>query len=726
MSLDTILRIGNVLKLGSKDPMQHYRHTKRPQAEGDIIYMSIDVCKVDGKWIFDWNNIKEIPENEREKLYYLSLKTSDQDTSFPKYLYGDIFFSIKQGNYKIDSKSDSFRKSKDDIKIYIDKFIGKHISSKQKKQVVEYCLQKDTSEVDTIIKNIVLKDDMLSFWHSLSSNKDRLHQLLRFAPVVFAHTNNSDIEYQYLTFLLNNNKKQVAKLLTKEWKDLDDNERGKICGGKSENELNKEKKKQLLQEYNKKRLSCISKLEDLKDKEREILLDYVNHSAFIHFNFIGLPKSNWYEQFVYDRIICILNNKISEKDGKNNILMSKSIYPTLCSGEIKNDVQFPSFRKKNSYKSFFFTEDSFNDLLFANEICGCHRMWIKGSNIKIYVFPRSINQYIDAETYENFFFKRETEASLLSLDFLNSFESDTSCYSICFDFVFCEKGQTDKYLLELSGLENSKLHVIKNNINKAESDIKILMIDDLGWADKFLSVENAFLWLLGSCRFKDGKCNFEISKFYESHLLKVLPQIYTDSYYSDNCLLYYLNDKVEAVCRNITECRNIYYKLKYAFMLLCKIQKHNKYIEIMSFQSFELGRILGRLAQPLGRKISSFQKNYVGLLSRRVATKDDCKKFANEINEKLQLHDCLYGRGDEISTFIRGIETMPSYDKDEFTFGFFDGYFKYDSNYTENQFVTRVEKLLSDYKDNEKMPDEFKEYMSEMSELLDKMKTTIK
>ena len=721
MSLDTILRIGNVLKLGSKDPMQHYRHTKLPQAKGDIIYMSIDVHKIDGKWFFDWNSIKEIPENEREKLYYLSLKTSDQDTSFPKYLYGDIFFSGKQGNYRIDNKSDSFSKSEDDIKVYIDKFIEEHISS----QVKEYCLQEDTSKFDTTIKNTVLKNDLLSFWHSFFCDKSQLHQVLKYAPAIADGSNIDNIEYQYIGFLLNNKKKQLIKLLEKEWKDLTIDEKSDLLNGRSEKEMNENDKKRLLQKYNKARVLNISKPENLDEREKDKLLDYVNHSVFLHFNFVGLIKSNWYEQAEFTKIVDVLNEKISRKED-GIIVVSKSIYPTLCSGENKNDIQFPGFVQGNSYKSFFFTENTFDDLLYANEIRRCHRMWIKNSNIDIYVFPYSRTQDIDAETYENFFLKRTAEASLLSFDFLNSFESDISCYSIFFDFVFCEKGQTDKYLLELSGLENSKLHAIKNCLNKAESDIKNLMTDDLGWADKFLNIENAFLSLLGSCRFKDGKCDFEMSKFCESHLLKVLPQIYTDSYYSDDSLLHYLNNQVESICRNITECRNIYNKLKYAFMLLCTIQKHNKYIEIMSSQSFELGKILGRLAQPLGRKISSFQKNYVGLLSRRVATKDDCKKFANEINEKLQLHDCLYGRGDEISTFIRGIETMPSYDKDEFTFGFFDGYFKYDSNYTESQFVTRVEKLLSDYKDNEKMPDEFKEYMSEMSELLDKMKTTIK
>lgn len=723
MSLDTILHIGNVLKLGSKDPMQHYRHTKRPQAEGDIIYMSIDVRKVDGKWILDWNSIREISENQRDQLYYLSCKTSEKDNDGgSKYIYGDIYFS-KQGNYKID-KGDSFDNSKKDIELYVRNLLKKTNISKSKNDVVEYCVS--GKEFEGNINEEILKDDIISFWHLFSCNKNELLRYLKCAPVLFTRNKQFDIEYQYLTFLLNNNKKQVAGLLEKEWKDLEDYERCEMCGGESENELDDEKKKQLLQKYNKKKLSSISKPEDLKDYEKNKLLDYVNHSVFIHFNFVGLPKSNWHEQPEFEKIVDILNNKISEKDGQGNIVVSKYIYPTLCSGDKKNDIQFPNFQKQNSYKSFFFTEDSFNDLLYANEICSCHRMWIKGSNIKIYVFPRSFNQDIDAETYEDFFFKRKSEASLLSFDFLNSFESYTSCCSICFDFVFCEKGQTDKYLLELSGLENSKLHAIKNCINKSESDIKNLMIDDLGWADKFLNVENAFLSLLGFCRFKDGKCDFEMSKFCESHLLKVLPQIYTDSYYSDNSLLHYLNNQVESICRNITECRNTYNKLKYAFMLLCKIQKHNKYIEIMSSQSFELGKILGRLAQPLGRKISSFQKNYVGLLNRRVATKDDCRKFANEINGKLVMHDCLYCRDDEISAFIKGIETILNYNKDEFAFGFFDGYFKYDSNYTESLFVTRVEKLLSDYKDNEKTPNEFKGYMSEMSELLDKMKTTIK
>ena len=93
--------------------------------------------------------------------------------------------------------------------------------------------------------------------------------------------------------------------------------------------------------------------------------------------------------------------------------------------------------------------------------------------------------------------------------------------------------------------------------------------------------------------------------------------------------------------------------------------------------SYKIGLSLGIMARPLRRKINSFDKNYAGLLSRRITTIADVKALANEINQKLILHEVLYPNVRD--AWLALTETVRNfsgtYDKNECAFGFFESYF---------------------------------------------------
>ena len=94
--------------------------------------------------------------------------------------------------------------------------------------------------------------------------------------------------------------------------------------------------------------------------------------------------------------------------------------------------------------------------------------------------------------------------------------------------------------------------------------------------------------------------------------------------------------------------------------------------------SYQIGKLLGQLAQPVGWEIKSFEKNYVGLLSRRIADKEGLIAFSNFINEKLAIHERAYPslkqKFIELTQLLSGMRDA-DYHRDYCAFGFFEGYF---------------------------------------------------
>jgi len=98
--------------------------------------------------------------------------------------------------------------------------------------------------------------------------------------------------------------------------------------------------------------------------------------VFIHFEFN--EQKDWCDyKTEFNLIKEKLNSEITDcykiKDSnsqdRNVIVPSKNIFRTLCSGNDKNDSQFPQFNLDYRYKSFTFkNDDQFLDFLYTDRI----------------------------------------------------------------------------------------------------------------------------------------------------------------------------------------------------------------------------------------------------------------------------------------------------------------------------------------------------------------------
>ena len=327
--------------------------------------------------------------------------------------------------------------------------------------------------------------------------------------------------------------------------------------------------------------------------------------------------------------------------------------------------------------------------MYANSVLNTPRIWLKGTEINIFVFPAKYNgKAIDAEKYESFFFDKKSESSLFDFDFLN-FEDDDEESSIKFDFVFSNTGgNTTIDLIEISGIEKSQLLRIQRKITDAEHKISQIKAESLDWSNVNMSVENSFVDILGTPTIEKEhvvfrnqvKKNGKLAPYapYQSHMLKLLPKIYTETYFNDNVLLRKIIEKVEFSVRNGEEYGN-FTLLKYDLMLIYEIQntKNNRYMEITQSESYGIGLLLGSLAKNLSLEINSFEKNYVGNLTRRISTMDDFIRLKNDIEQKLIMHDkskFTFQISYELAQKVK--EFKSQYDKDECAFGFLESYFK--------------------------------------------------
>lgn len=666
MSLDTVLKIGKVLR-NSDNRLKYFKYVSIPRSkdEGNPLCIVIPINKMDEEtksfiYTFSFDKISIVPEN-KGSLYYLRYKTSDSDSSPTKYVYGDIFYQINKrfdkngkikegkesGNYMI-FKKNAFENAKDVRESYIKHLIETKEHNKSKKEqnkllksVINYINGGETNNYSIALSHIY---PIIAFWRAFCENKDTIEKILLFAPVYENAHEIKDIEAEYIKYLFKNKLKDIKKIIG-----------------------NKE---------------C----EELSVEDKRLLLNYAEHEVFIHFKFED--EEQWYDHSEFDEITQMLNDEISSIQN-NMIVPTKSIYRTLCSGNEKNDIQFPNFCFDNSYKSFGFTSEQFEDFMYANSVLNTPRIWLKGTEINIFVFPAKYNgKAIDAEKYESFFFDKKSESSLFDFDFLN-FEDDDEESSIKFDFVFSNTGgNTTIDLIEISGIEKSQLLRIQRKITDAEHKISQIKAESLDWSNVNMSVENSFVDILGTPTIEKEhvvfrnqvKKNGKLAPYapYQSHMLKLLPKIYTETYFNDNVLLRKIIEKVEFSVRNGEEYGN-FTLLKYDLMLIYEIQntKNNRYMEITQSESYGIGLLLGSLAKNLSLEINSFEKNYVGNLTRRISTMDDFIRLKNDIEQKLIMHDkskFTFQISYELAQKVK--EFKSQYDKDECAFGFLESYFK--------------------------------------------------
>lgn len=436
-------------------------------------------------------------------------------------------------------------------------------------------------------------------------------------------------------------------------------------------------------------------------------------SIVIHFDFEG---KHWFE---LDGVLDAVNKKLITEfiaettlpNGRKVVALAKSLFKTIKpplydseTGLFKDPdgvgAATPGFRNSDSYKvRAFESADDVIDLFYAVKTAE-KKMAVRIKDIGVIALPNidfDKHQVQDfnllAKTLNNFFPKKEeindenydnTEDKLgmnLKDDYddvfqgllENEFKDDMG-----FDIVFLNPpgmSTPSVDLIEISNLKKSLLRNVHARIREVKQELEKdsnIELEKLKTKPAY-SIRNSFQFLLDN-RKKD-------QKKYQSHLLKVLPQIYSDTYYNDPMLLPLFIEQVEYGIRNSGRGFNL---LKYDFYFLMKIQKFDNMDSIINSKSYQLGKCLGVMSKPFAAwrddcPIKSFEKSYVGNLSRRILSTTEAVSFANFLNEKLTIHERLYS--DQREAFLEFTQTLrdfggEKYDRNASSLGFFESYFK--------------------------------------------------
>lgn len=643
MSLDTVLKIGEALRQ-SGDSLKYFKYIEPCPTDNKGNYPLCITIPVKEDFSFDWNGIKITPENERDKLYYLKFKTSDSD-GLVKYIFGDIYYEKKASvkkNGTIESNEGGYYR-----------LANPNASSAYRLS----SFYRGDPDFNNIIvgaeKSKISTTALQKIRQNTKDNLDLLEKILEYSSAVEYYCSNiidkpfkdflSDKEMLFLYAAKQNFLKTTRTILNK--------------------------------------LGVKSDFEEFEDKEKIKLFTLTNTSIFIHFQFDD--KKHWYH---FTNEISLVNTKMLSDFFENSgdgFVLKKTLYKTLCSGDKKNDIQFPGFKIQDKYKSKSFIEDDMQNLFYALSYTNKGKT-IQGTDIKLIVLPRGEN--LTVKDYEDFQEKQNevqivaNNASFNSLLF--DFAETGKAEITAFDLIFTKKGGTtspDKDLVEISGVEKSKLRQIKERIEDIAKDVYKKRKEFINTEKDLipLSPENSFKNILGNpLADKSGKVKFDVNPKYQSHLLKVLPLIYSDSYFKDDMLLDSFIQNVEYSIRS-GDCK--YNFLKFDLMFLLKIQNNinDKYMEIIQSESYEIGLMLGALAKNLSLEINSFEKNYVGNLTRRIGTLSDFIKLKTDIEQKLIMHDkskFTFQTSYDLAQKVKNFKSQ--YDREECAFGFMESYFK--------------------------------------------------
>lgn len=392
MSLDTVLKIGNILR-NSKEKMSFSKNiVSCPKDEKGCwpFCLCLPVDK-DFNIIFDKASI--VPENKRNSLFYLKYITSNNDKSF-KYIYGDIYYSVKGA-------------------------LGKNGSINEPKECGYYRLAASKSGSSFNIGTATCKEiysspdfspeeikEFKQIRTGLAKELTLIERILKYAPAIIKYFENENVS----SF--------------KEYIENEDNLKNICCT------INKEN--------NKKKLD---KLKEAKSDEELLLLN--SASIFLHFSYEdsnGNEKS-WYDfSNTLELVIREMHKKYVDDKNKERLVLKKSLWPTICSGDDKNDIQFPNFYLENRYKTRVFTESEIEDLFYGDEYAKKNGKKISDSKYKLIVLPCGDN--LKAEDLKLFQEKRN-EPAIVSAneykdDLISSILEDSSTFT-SFDFIFAKK-----------------------------------------------------------------------------------------------------------------------------------------------------------------------------------------------------------------------------------------------------------------------------------------------
>lgn len=637
MSLDTIVKIGKVFR-ESSDNFKYFKYIDKCTQDENTLYLNIPV-DMSNDYHIDTSKVNVVPENKRSELYYLKYKTSDND-GMVKYLFGDIWYGLTNKKAKEGIKDESGYYRLEDM----NRPNAAFRPSSFKRGLTDY-----ESMISSIDSNSAIQ-----LHEATARNLFLIERILKYSPAI--------------------------KLI------FDDKSKYNF----SELIFNDEKLYNLSLEYNYTHLS--KKVLDgmgitqfpLEDdvKSRNKLFNVSNLSIFLHFDFNG---KHWYE---YSDALDLVMNKFLEEfvdKDESGLVLKKTLYKTLCSGDSKNDIQFPGFKLQNKYKSKSFTENELLNLFYGIDYSNGLGKMIPGTNIKLIVLPKGDDLLLD--DYLEYQQNKNEQKLVVSNNNLNDAFFDFLEFEdqniTCFDFIFCKKGSSsspDVDLIEISNIEKSQLLLIRERLNDISNKIYqeranwMNTTKELVYLNPYYSLKN----ILGTPYYNENTKQITISNnpMYQTHILKILPQIYSGNYNSDNLLLPCFIKNTEST---ILKGDAKYSFLKYDFKYLMEIQnnQNNSYMEIVTSQSYSIGLLLGRMAQNLAREINSFEKNYVGTLSRRISSLPDFLKLKADIEEKLIMHDkaqFTHSISFELAQIVKQFSS--NYDKYECSFGFFEGYYE--------------------------------------------------
>ena len=416
-------------------------------------------------------------------------------------------------------------------------------------------------------------------------------------------------------------------------------------------------------------------------------------NAYIHFDLSG---RGWHECEEVGYLNRGFVDTFFEKTS-NGYVMSGFLFKTLATGTSRT----PGFEAGREFRNRLFKdENDALDLLYG--INYASRATIRKNDFKVIVLPRA--QGLTAAQIERFFERREStepsegvesaegemranltpenDADAGESDELLAFVEDAPDVEghLQFDCIFSKAGGTkpDIDMIEITGIERSRLAEISRRVRQIRDEIQrdrtTFFLQLYGKPPKNepsrITITGSFLKILGDPT-RD-------KKKYQSHLFHVIPQIFNDNYIDDSVLLPAFIEKTEFQIRSDDLAFFNEAKFALAFLYGIRFTEKDDLMEMKEqSSSYQIGLSLGIMARPLRRKINSFDKNYAGLLSRRITTIADVKALANEINQKLILHEVLYPNVRDawlaLTETVKGFSG--TYDKNECAFGFFESYF---------------------------------------------------
>jgi hypothetical protein len=386
----------------------------------------------------------------------------------------------------------------------------------------------------------------------------------------------------------------------------------------------------------------------------DFILDLLrqNENCFIHFNYSG---KSWYElEDVFEVLeTYLIKNFIKEIDG--HISLTAFLTRTL----IDTEGSVPDFNQANTHKCRSFEGiDTVKDLIYGLDFQQQYK--ILQGDIMINMLPKG---NLSANDIIRFFQqKSKYDYKNQSLDDVDPFVEPV--IGIIekiekYDIIFSKRSKPIGIdLLEITDVDQNLLKLVSAKIQNAKKIIGRPIT--LGYAIKMIFEE----------------------KKYTSHLLRILPLIYRDAYYTDESLLPAFLQKVEYSIRHGEGSFN---SLKAFYYFLLMLQKNDNTMEIKESKSYLVGQCLGAMAEPFAawRKdcpMKSFEKSYVGSLSRRISNLDDLVELANYLNEKLLLHNKAYPSikqaYSELVSSLDAFKKEEKYNRHYCELGFFESYYR--------------------------------------------------